>query len=107
MIDYLLGLIKIDNSWYVASRYSTEGFFLLSFLLPQLLQRDPATPMIDLENVPHSGKGSGDSHPLTPLPLAQIPVWPQIKPGPWSYFATCCTLWELQPPAPDWVEENR
>lgn len=55
------------------SRCSTEGFFLLSFLLPQLLQRDPAPPLIGLENAPIQGRGVGT---LTHLPLAQIPSSP-------------------------------
>lgn len=64
----------------VYSRCSTEGSFLLSFLLPQLLQWDPATPPIDLENAPIQGRGVGTltphPSPLIPLPLAQIPISP-------------------------------
>lgn len=60
-----------------AARCSTEGFFLLSFLLPQLLQGDLATPpWLTWRMPPYSGKEKRSPYP-TPLYL-----WPRFLSRP-------------------------
>lgn len=102
--NYLLRFIKItDNSWYGAGAQGSCSFF--PSFPPGVFRGLQPLPWLTWRRPPTQGRGAGALTPH-PLPLAQIPLWPKIGPGPWSYSATCCTFWELQPPPLGWVEER-